>query len=109
MKWKPATIDEVREIVERDLTTCDGEQLSAFRQYAIEPFYANIRRYGHAERVVVVARNHDDVIYWEDVEEGFNLSPLAPDGEILEHSCNQDELGIALNAWIKGRHRPNTI
>ena len=42
-------------------------------------------------------------MYWEDVEEGFNISPLTPDGRVLEHWCNQDDLGIALNHWIEGR------
>jgi hypothetical protein len=57
------------------------------------------------ETVIVVARKGKEVIYWEDVEEGFNLSPVAEDGRILEHWCNQDELGLALNAWVEGRTR----
>jgi hypothetical protein len=61
------------------------------------------------ENVVVAARRGEEVIYWEDVEEGFNLSPIAPDGRILEHWCNQDALGLALNAWIEGRERPRAI
>jgi hypothetical protein len=35
------------------------------------------------------------------VEEGFNISPLGPDGEILEHWCNQDRLAWALNRWLE--------
>jgi hypothetical protein len=34
--------------------------------------------------------------------EGFNVSPVAPGGRILEHSCNEDELRLATNAWIGG-------
>jgi hypothetical protein len=49
------------------------------------------------ESVVVIARNGDQVIYYEDVEDGFNVSPISPDGRVLEHWCNQDELGFALN------------
>ena len=48
-------------------------------------------RYGKMETVVVVARNGDRVIYYEDVEDGFNVSPLSSDGQVLEHWCNQDE------------------
>jgi hypothetical protein len=61
------------------------------------------------ESVVVVARRGNDVIYWEDVEDGFNISPVGPDGRILEHWCNQDELGVALNAWIRGRGRAGNL
>jgi hypothetical protein len=49
---------------------------------------------------VVVARNGGEVVYWEDVEEGFNLSPIDNNGLIVEHSCNQDDLGIALRPWL---------
>jgi hypothetical protein len=105
-KWQAATIQEVQRIVERDLKTCDAEQSDAFKRYAIESYSASILRYEKKESVVVVAQKDDEVIYWEDVEEGFNVSPLDSEGNILEHWCNQDELGIALNAWIEGRDMP---
>jgi len=102
-EWRPATIEQVNEIVTRDLTACDAEQRAVFNQYRVEPFSAPIVRYGQRESVVVVARNGEQVIYYEDVEDGFNVSPISPDGRVLEPWCNQDELGFALNAWIDGR------
>ena len=44
--------------------------------------------------VVVVARKGDEIIDWEDFEEGSKVSPVATDGRVLEHWCNQDELNI---------------
>jgi hypothetical protein len=105
MEWHPATVDEVKKIVRYDLAECDEEQILAYQKYVVEPYVAPILRYGHMENAVVVARRGDEVIYWEDVEEGFNLSPVSPDGRTLEHWCNQDELRFALNAWIDGRTR----
>jgi hypothetical protein len=102
---QPATIEEVKIIIEEDLTMCDVEQIAAFEKYAVEPFVAPIIRSGKMESVVVVARRVDQVIYWEDDEYGFQVSPIAADGRILEHWCNQDDLGDALNAWIEGRGR----
>jgi hypothetical protein len=104
--WQPATIEEVSQIVARDLKDCDAGQLAVFDKYRVEPFSAPIVRYGQTESVVVVARNGDQVIYYEDVEDGFNVSPISPDGRVLEHWCNQDELRFALNAWIDGRGLP---
>lgn len=104
--WQPATVDEVNEIVASDLKACDSEQLAAFKRFRVEPFVAPIMRYGKMESVVVVARNGDQVIYYEDVEDGFNVSPISSDGQVLEHGCNQDELRFALNAWIDGRGLP---
>ncbi len=102
-EWQPATVEQVKNIVDEDLRACDGEQMAAFNRYAVEPYVASIVRNGKMESVVVVARKGDEVIYWEDVEDGFNISPVNSNGQILEHWCNHDELGFALNAWIKGR------
>jgi hypothetical protein len=77
--------------------------LAVFQKYSIEPYFAGIIRHGELENVVVVAKKSDEVIYWEDVEEGFNISRVRSDGLILEHWCGQDELGVALNRWIEGR------
>jgi hypothetical protein len=103
MAWNPTSVEEVKNIVEKDLANCDDEQRSIFRRYSIEPCLAPILRYGETTAVVIVARKGNEVIYWEDVEEGFNISPVAEDGRVLEHWCNQDELRHALNAWIDGR------
>lgn len=105
-KWRPATIEDVEKIVAKDLSACDDEQVKAFQAYAVEPRYAPIVRYGEEGQVVVVAQRENEVIYWEDYEEGFNRSQISDKGEILEHGCNQDELGLALNAWIDGRDPP---
>jgi hypothetical protein len=100
-EWQPATIEDVKTIVEDDLKTCDAEQIATFQDYAVEPYLAPICRYGKMESVVVIARRGNEAMYWEDVEEGFNVSPIGVDGQILEHWCNQDGLGFALNAWIE--------
>jgi hypothetical protein len=106
MQQHSATIEVVNKLVADDLSLCDPQQIATFKQYAVQPYLAPIVRYGNIESVVVVARRGNEVIYWEDVEEGFNASPIDADGRILEHRCNQDELGLALNGWIEGRRRP---
>jgi hypothetical protein len=103
MEWHPATIDDVRSVLKADLEKCDPQQIAIFSQYSVEPYFAPIQGYGKPDKVVVVARKLAEVIYWEDVEEGFNVSPIGPDGLVLEHSWNQDDLGVALNRWIEGR------
>jgi hypothetical protein len=105
MEWKPATIEEVKEILRTNLETCNAEQVEAFQQYSVEPFLATIVRYGKEESVVVVAKKSNEVIYWEDVEEGFNISAVGPTGRILEHWCNQDELCHALNRLMQPHER----
>jgi hypothetical protein len=103
MTWKPETVDDVRDILKADLERCTPEQAAVLGQYSVEPHFSPIVRYGESGYVVVVAPKSDEVIYREDVEEGFNISPLGWGGSILEHWCNQDELGIALDRLIQPR------
>jgi hypothetical protein len=103
MIWRSATIEEVKKILQDDLSRCDSEQLNVFNKYTVEPHFSRVVRHGKAENVVVVARKGNEVIYWEDVEDGFNVSPVSSEGTILQHWCNQDDLGTALNTWIEGR------
>lgn len=108
MTWKPATIEQVKAIVAQASASFDAEQCVAFERYRVEPFVAKLHRLDEWEDAVVVARKDDRVIYWEDVEEGFNESPMADD-RILEGWCNQDMLGVALNRWIEGREGPSNF
>jgi hypothetical protein len=62
MEWTPATIEELKDIVQRDLAECDVEQQETFRRYAVEPCFTSIPRYGNLDRVVVVARRENEVI-----------------------------------------------
>ncbi len=102
MTWLPASVEDVERIVTNDLRKCSVEQIAKFRRRrAVPPYLAPIVRYGKREEVVMVTRKQSQVIYWEDVEEGFNISPIAADGTVLEHYCNQDSLGVALNRWIR--------
>src|ERR1700743_3125914 len=97
-EWKPATIAEVKQTLQRNFAACNAEQKAAFLRFGIDLYAAPIVRYGKLENVVVVARRDGEVIYWEDVEEGFNVSPIDDDGTILEHWCTQDQLGQAQNS-----------
>lgn len=101
MEWRAATIDEVSKIVEHDLRSCGEEQAATFAKYRVNLHLAPLSRYGKEECVVVVARRLDEVIYWEDVEDGFGCSPLDEDGRILQHLCNQNDLCLALRVWTE--------
>lgn len=99
--WTSATAEAVSTIIGRDLAECDGMQAAVFNRYSVDPHPRPIVRYGQIESVIVVAQKGNEVIYWEDVEEGFNASPVDDQGKIVEHGCNQDSLGVALNRWIE--------
>jgi len=93
----------------RGLKKCNPQQITTFQQHSVDPYFASILRYGNREQVVVVAEKSGEVMYWEDVQEGFNISPVGSDGQILQHWCNQDDLGVALNEWIEGRRKNQNL
>ena len=101
MEWKPATIEDVVQLIQDDLANCNREQTAAFDKYRVEPHLSPIARSGNIERVVVVARKGNEVIYWEDVEEGFGVSSIEENGKICEQDCNQNDLGLALDRLKK--------
>lgn len=103
MDWKPATVEDVVQFVKSDLLNCTPEQTAAFETHRVEPYLAPIERCGNLEYVVVVAKNGNQVIYWEDIEEGFGISAIDAGGQVLEQDCNQNSLGLALNSWINSR------
>lgn len=60
------------------------------------PSASPIIRFGNTESVFVVADRRGVVIYYEDVEEGFNISLLAADGSIAKPRWEQWKLRHAL-------------
>ena len=71
MDWSPASVQEVEKIIEADLRACTEQERATFERYATSLFAVPILRFGRLEKVVVVASKGDEVVYWEDVEEGF--------------------------------------
>jgi hypothetical protein len=87
---------------EEQLAACTPERREVFERYRVSPYRAPLIRYGKKELVFVVAVKDGEALYYEDVEDGFNRSPLSESGEILQHWCNQDDLQDALYSWMPG-------
>ena len=98
--WKPIARSKLEQLINKELGDCEPEQQQVFEKHRVPLRKAPIVRYGKIEYVFVVARNGDEVMYYEDVEGGFNFSPVDAKGHILQHWCNQDELKYALWHWL---------
>lgn len=92
----PATENDVSSIVDRDLKDCPEELLTFFSKVRVSLRTVRIVRSGRIESVYVVAERDGTVIYYEDVEEGFNLSRLGDDGSIATPGWEQWDLCQAL-------------
>ena len=97
--WRPASASEIKELLSRQLKDCTSDELAAFEAYRVEPFQVPISRSGNTEAVFVVAQKGAEVMYYEDVEEGFNISRLTAEGVIAEPGYEQDELKWAIRKW----------
>jgi hypothetical protein len=98
MAWKPITRDELRVIVDRDLSHCSDEERAYFAAVAIEPEKWKQSPWGHeCDGFWVVAVDQDRVLWFNDYEEGFNVSRFIDRGTIPadEYWCNQDPLQSA--------------
>ena len=102
-KWRPISKSELEELIEAQLRECNSEQKVVFEKYRVPLHKARILRSGNAEEVFVVAKNGSEVMYYEDIEQGFNLSPISDSGEILSPGWEQDELKYALLHWLSDR------
>ncbi len=94
--WQPISTEELDAVLAAQIGDCSPAQQELFERCKITPYLAPINRLGNAEAVFVVARAGDLVLYYEDVEEGFNISTLSPDGSIATPGYEQWELGRAL-------------
>lgn len=100
-EWQPITKEELFEIIEEELPCCSQQNRIYFEKIKTDLNSATLIRYGQKETVFIVAKSGNEVIYYEDVEEGFNVSAINGDGEILNHYCNQDSLDLALRKLSK--------
>jgi hypothetical protein len=90
--WQPISPSELELVVEQQLRACTSGQRNAFSARRV-PFYAvPIHRLGAVESVLVVAEFPQGLLYYEDVEEGFEFGVLGEDGAIPSQGCNQYEL-----------------
>lgn len=68
------------------------DQRKLFTKFQIPPYKAAIHRLGKLETVFVVAALPAGIVYYEDVEEGFELGRPGADGAISHQGCNQYRL-----------------
>jgi hypothetical protein len=100
MTWRPATEAEVSEILEHDLSVCTDTERQFFERIRVVPFRRDrIARGDAIEHVFTVAAWRDVIVFWEDVEEGFEVARVDSDGVIRQY-------GASKLASVSGRVAP---
>ena len=106
MHWTPLSREELQGTIERGLAECSDEQRAYFRTVAFEPAKWEQSPYGdEGGGFWAVAAEDDRVLWYNDIEDGFNVSTFAAWGTIpaSEYWCNQDTLKAALPALMGQR------
>ena len=102
--WKPATKEKIKKDIEwcGDVLFIQPDCLKFWEYIKIEPEKWKEKQKGHeGNGFWIVAIMGKAVIYYNDIEEGYNLSPFTTFGEIDEYYCNQAELYQIIESLYK--------
>jgi hypothetical protein len=98
--WRPISRSEFDSLVAEQEAGLDGRQKETLDECRVEPWQAVIRRSEMAgdERVWVIAERRGEVLYFDDVEWGWNFSAVSEKGRILRPGGRQGELAGVLGS-----------
>lgn len=91
--WKPISLSELNEQIQKTEGELSGELWNFWQLIKTDPTKWAEKAYGdEGGGFWVVAICGTKVIWYNDIEEGFNISDYKTFGQIEEYYCNQDEL-----------------
>lgn len=98
--WQPITREELETLVARQLQDCSPVQRASFESLRV-PFHAvRLHRLGMIEWVWAVAQLPEGLLYYEDVEEGFEVGTPGEDGVLPNQGCSQLTLTHILHRLV---------
>jgi hypothetical protein len=99
MTWHPISLADLQARLSRDLAECSVDQLEFFRRTSMVPAKWCLASWGdQGGGFWAVAVHMNRVLWYNDIEDGFNVSRFEVHGEIArdEYWCNQGSLRWAL-------------
>lgn len=99
-QWQPISLNDFETLLGEELENCQPEEQALFERTKLPVGRLRMRDTAYLETAYVVARYGDEILYYNDIEGGFNTSPVDDAGAILEYWCNQDTLQGALYRWL---------
>jgi hypothetical protein len=99
MTWEPISHAELSSLIAEELPECSAEHREVWERTRIEPQKWRQTPWGdEGGGFWAVAVLGDQVLWFNDIEYGFNVSTFTTPGEIPEgqYWCNQDALRFAL-------------
>ena len=95
--WEPISLEELRKLIESDLPKMSSKQVELWNKISITPEKWQDDNYGElGGGFWVVAVWDNQAIWYNDIEEGFNISSFSIIGKLNEYGAEQDELQWAI-------------
>jgi hypothetical protein len=98
--WRPVSRTEFEELLRAEYAKLSDLERNSFDRFRVEPWLATVKRSGTDEQVYVVAQKGGGVLYFDDVEYGFNISTVDSDGRLSHPGGGQWSLGEAVSRWF---------
>jgi hypothetical protein len=89
--WEPLTVEEIGEALAQGMSELNSSHLKIFQSIRVSLRKAPVAS-SPGEFVYVVAEYQGKVLYYSDIEEGWELECPNADGGIEMRGCNQFEL-----------------
>ena len=106
-QWQPISEDALRKRVAQGVARMSPAELRLWNAIRVTPQKWRQEPYGHdGEGFWIVGLVGQSVIWYNDLEDGFNRSRYESFGVIVDYWCNHDELEVTvsylMNALEKG-------
>jgi len=97
MIWEPITSEELSLEISKGEKEMSSENFQFWNEIKFTPTKWTEHEFGdEGGGFWAVAKYKNFVLYYNDIEEGFNISEFEKDREIKEYGAEQDELQFAL-------------
>lgn len=103
MRWTPIGLAELQEWIDRGLVAASDDVRALYQQIVRRPIKWQLHPWGDsAGGFWVVGVLDSQVVWFNDIEEGFNVSSFEQEGVIPtdQYWCNQDELHWCLHSLL---------
>jgi len=105
-EWEPIAEEALRDRIAQGVARMAPSQLRLWEAIRIEPEKWRQQPYGDAgDGFWVVAIVGRTVIWYNDIEEGFNRSNYATYGKFEDYWCNHDELELTVEYLMNSLER----
>ena len=91
--WTPITFSELNELIESGISKMSPDDIKLWKEVSINPEkWQEVELGEEGNGFWAVAIKGNQVIWYNDIEEGFNISTFSYYGKIYEYNAEQDEL-----------------